>query len=360
MPDPVTGLPAVELRSVVKRFGSFTALKKMDLTIRQGEFFTLLGASGCGKTTTLRLIAGFELPSEGQVLIAGQDVSDVPAYQRPVHTVFQNYALFPHLNILENVGFPLRVRRLPRAERQERAKAALDLVQMGAFADRKPSQLSGGQQQRVALARALVNEPKVLLLDEPLGALDLKLRKEMQLELKAMQRRLGITFVFVTHDQEEALTMSDRIALMHGGEIVQLDSPTGLYDTPVSLYAAEFIGETNLIPARVIEAGAEETTLEVLGAQWRVLLRTDALPGAKVTLTIRPERVSLAGADQPNSAQGRLIGVDFIGTDLRLVYEMACGTRVTLRRQNTGGPIPETGQTARLGFDPANLRLFNS
>lgn len=360
MPDPVTGLPAVELRGAVKRFGSFTALKKMDLSIRQGEFFTLLGASGCGKTTTLRLIAGFELPSEGQVLIAGQDVSDVPAYQRPVHTVFQNYALFPHLNILENVGFPLRVRGLPKAERQERAKAALDLVQMGAFSDRKPSQLSGGQQQRVALARALVNEPKVLLLDEPLGALDLKLRKEMQAELKAMQRRLGITFVFVTHDQEEALAMSDRIALMHGGEIVQLDSPTGVYDTPVSLYAAEFIGETNLIPARVIEVGPNETSLVALGAEMRAPLRTDALPGASVTLTIRPERVSISGVDQPNSAEGLLLGVDFIGTDLRLIYEMADGIRVTLRRQNTGGPIPEPGQTARLGFDPASLRLFNS
>jgi len=360
MPDPITGWPAVELRSVVKQFGSFTALRKMDLTIRQGEFFTLLGASGCGKTTTLRLIAGFELPSEGQVLISGQDVSDVPAYQRPVHTVFQNYALFPHLNILENVGFPLRVRGLPKAERQERAKAALELVQMGAFADRKPSQLSGGQQQRVALARALVNEPKVLLLDEPLGALDLKLRKEMQQELKAMQRRLGITFVFVTHDQEEALTMSDRIALMHGGEIVQLDSPTGLYDTPVSLYAAEFIGETNLIPARVIDVGPNEVTLAALGAEMRVPLRTDALPGASVTLTIRPERVSNAGADQPNSAEGWQVGVDFIGTDLRFMYEMADGTRVTLRRQNNGGPIPEPGQPARLGFDPASLRLFNS
>ena len=336
MPDPITGWPAVELRSVVKQFGSFTALRKMDLTIRQGEFFTLLGASGCGKTTTLRMIAGFELPSEGQVLISGQDVSDVPAYQRPVHTVFQNYALFPHLNILENVGFPLRVRGLPKAERQERAKAALELVQMGAFADRKPSQLSGGQQQRVALARALVNEPKVLLLDEPLGALDLKLRKEMQQELKAMQRRLGITFVFVTHDQEEALTMSDRIALMHGGEIVQLDSPTGLYDTPVSLYAAEFIGETNLIPARVIDVGPNETRLAALGAEMRVPLRADALPGASVTLTIRPERVSIAGADQTNSAEGRLLGVDFIGTDLRLIYEMADGIRVTLRRQLAG------------------------
>lgn len=360
MPDPVPGQPAVELRGVVKNFGTFTALRRMNLTIRQGEFFTLLGASGCGKTTTLRLIAGFDLPSEGQVLIAGQDVSDVPAYQRPVHTVFQNYALFPHLNILDNVGFPLRVRRLPKAERQERARAALDLVQMGGFGDRKPSQLSGGQQQRVALARALVNEPKVLLLDEPLGALDLKLRKEMQIELKAMQRRLGITFVFVTHDQEEALTMSDRIALMQSGQIVQLDSPVGLYDTPASLYAAQFIGETNMIPARVVGAYPDRTTVHALGVDWQMPARPDAQAGAAVTLTIRPERVTSATPASPNSAEGRLIAVDFIGTDLRLVHEMADGTRITLRRQNTGGPIPVPGQPAWLGFAAADLRLFNS
>ncbi|WP_457939876.1 ABC transporter ATP-binding protein [Mesorhizobium sp. 10J20-29] len=349
---------AVELRGVVKRFNTFTALRRMDLTIRQGEFFTMLGASGCGKTTTLRLIAGFELPTEGHILIDGQDVSDVPAHLRPVHTVFQSYALFPHLSILDNVSFPLTVRRVPRRQRLERARAALDLVQMGGFPDRKPSQLSGGQQQRVALARALVNEPKVLLLDEPLGALDLKLRKEMQHELKQMQRRLGITFVFVTHDQEEALTMSDRIALMRGGEIIQLDTPSGLYNAPSSLYAAEFIGETNMIPGRVIEAGAGRARVEALGGRFDVACSEPPAAGAAVTLTIRPERVTPVAADASNSAGGRLVDVDFIGTDLRLVYTMSDGTRVTLRRQNTGAAPPQVGQGAQLGLAADDLRLF--
>ncbi len=349
---------AVELRGIVKRFNNFTALRKMDLTIRQGEFFTLLGASGCGKTTTLRLIAGFELPTEGKVLIDGQDVSDVPAHRRPVHTVFQSYALFPHLSILDNVGFPLTVRRIRKRERLERARAALDLVQMGAFAERKPSQLSGGQQQRLALARALVNEPKVLLLDEPLGALDLKLRKEMQHELKQMQRRLGITFVFVTHDQEEALTMSDRVALMQEGEIVQLDTPTGLYDLPASLYAAEFIGETNMIPGRVLKVTPGLAAVEALGTHLNIAAHKVLPPGTAITLTIRPERVTAAPGDAPNSARGRLIDFDFIGTDLRLVYEMTDGTRVTMRRQNAGDPPPQIGHTATLGFGAGDLRHF--
>ncbi|WP_395539487.1 ABC transporter ATP-binding protein [Neotabrizicola sp. sgz301269] len=357
MPDQTHGPAAVELRSVVKRFGTMTAIDRLDLTIRQGEFFTLLGASGCGKTTTLRLIAGFDLPSEGQILISGQDVSEIPAYQRPVHTVFQSYALFPHLTIRENVAFPLRIKGVKKAEQRERAQAALDMVQMSRFGDRKPSQLSGGQQQRVALARALVNEPKVLLLDEPLGALDLKLRKEMQLELKAIQKRLGITFVFVTHDQEEALTMSDRIALMAGGRIVQLDSPTGLYNAPQSLYAAEFIGETNLFKGRVAATGPNGTEVETLGR--RLMLPPSPVPvGIEVTLALRPERIRRDGtADGP---EARLHEVDFIGTDQRLVYALADGTRMVLRQQNCGGAIPAPGEITRLVFDPADIRLFQN
>ncbi|MEZ5796474.1 MAG: polyamine ABC transporter ATP-binding protein [Paracoccaceae bacterium] len=364
MPDNT--LPAaVDLSGVVKRFGTMTAIDRLDLTIRPGEFFTLLGASGCGKTTTLRLIAGFELPSEGRILIDGQDVSDVPAHQRPVHTVFQSYALFPHLTIRDNVAFPLRVKGTPRAERLERAQAALEMVQMAGFADRRPSQLSGGQQQRVALARALVNEPKVLLLDEPLGALDLKLRKEMQLELKAMQRRLGITFVFVTHDQEEALTMSDRIALMQGGRIVQLDSPTGLYDAPQSLYAAEFIGETNLIPGRVTASTPEATEVAALGQTFR--LPPAALPPARCPpppyppappSPSHPPRAAAPGA--AGDPEARLAEVDFIGTDLRLVYTLPDGTRLIARRQNDGSPIPAPGTSARLSLDARDLRLFSS
>jgi spermidine/putrescine transport system ATP-binding protein len=352
MQDQTPAQPAVELRGVAKRFGTMTAIDRLDLTIRSGEFFTLLGASGCGKTTTLRLIAGFELPSEGQILISGQDVSEIPAYQRPVHTVFQSYALFPHLTILDNVAFPLRVRRLPRSEQRARAMAALDMVQMGRFGDRKPSQLSGGQQQRVALARALVNEPQVLLLDEPLGALDLKLRKEMQLELKDMQRRLGITFVFVTHDQEEALTLSDRIALMQGGRIVQLDTPANLYNAPQSRYAAEFIGETNLIPAR---AGRESGVVEALGQTFAVE-GTAAQPGAQLTLAVRPERVRRG----PEGAGpvGELVEIDFIGTDLRLTYRMADGSKVVLRQQNSGGAPPLLGERTALAFEANSLRVF--
>ncbi|MCB6179088.1 ABC transporter ATP-binding protein [Rhodobacter sp. Har01] len=355
MSDPSDPAVAVELRGVAKRFGSFTAVDHLDLAIRAGEFFTLLGASGCGKTTTLRLIAGFELPTEGHVLLGGRDVSEVPAFQRPVHTVFQNYALFPHLSVLDNVAFPLRVRRLSRAEQRARAMAALEMVQLQGLADRKPSQLSGGQQQRAALARALVNEPQVLLLDEPLGALDLKLRKEMQLELKAMQRRLGITFVFVTHDQEEALTMSDRIALMQGGRIVQLDTPTGLYDAPQSLYAAQFIGETNLIAGRVVSSGAAGTVVETLGR--RMTLPPSAVAaGDAVTLAIRPERLRRGGGT--DAPEGRLEELDFIGTDLRLVYRMADGSRLVLRQQNDGGPMPTPGEAARIAFSPRDLRLF--
>lgn len=356
--DPSPPKIVVELKAVEKRFGSFTALRRMDLNIREGEFFTMLGASGCGKTTTLRLIAGFELPSEGQILIAGQDVSNVPAHLRPVHTVFQNYALFPHMPVLENVAFPLTVRRINRAERLERARAALDLVQMGSFADRKPSQLSGGQQQRVALARALVNEPRVLLLDEPLGALDLKLRKEMQAELKAMQRRLGITFIFVTHDQEEALSMSDRIALMKGGEIVQLDTPTGLYDRPANAYVADFIGETNMVPARVISCDPGATVVEAMGSRLRVLGDHGQAAGAEVQLAIRPERVSDGTSELSNSAEGVLADIEFIGTDLRMVYRMADGSRVVMRRQNSGHAVPQVGETRRLGFRQEDLRLF--
>jgi spermidine/putrescine transport system ATP-binding protein len=357
MQDQHTSPPAVDLRGVTKRFGAVTAVDRLDLTIRSGEFFTMLGASGCGKTTTLRLIAGFDLPTEGQILISGQDVSEVPAYQRPVHTVFQSYALFPHMTILDNVAFPLKVRRLTRAEQRDRAMAALDMVQMGGLADRRPAQLSGGQQQRAALARALVNEPAVLLLDEPLGALDLKLRKEMQHELKEMQRRLGITFVFVTHDQEEALTLSDRIALMQGGRIIQLDTPANLYNAPKTLYAASFIGETNLIPARVIGHDGDAGLVEALGRTRRIE-GLAAPAGSAVTLALRPERIRRDAAGE--GPEGRLVGIDFIGTDLRLTYALADGTSIVVREQNRGTAIPAIGETTRLGHDDGDLHIFTT
>jgi spermidine/putrescine transport system ATP-binding protein len=358
--------PAVELLAVTKRFGNMVAVDGIDLAVREGEFFTLLGASGCGKTTTLRLIAGFELPTGGHIRIGGQDVSEEPAYRRPVHTVFQSYALFPHLTVSENVAFPLRIRRLAAEERRRRVLAALDLVQMSGLQDRRPAQLSGGQQQRVALARALVNEPKVLLLDEPLGALDLKLRKEMQTELKHMQKRLGITFVFVTHDQEEALAMSDRIALMHEGRIVQVDDPTGLYNAPVNRYAAAFIGETNLLSATI--DGGDDATLRVRWLGHHVVLNrpAGAAPsGQAVTLAIRPEQIVRAPSPEEERAGG--LAVDgvltesvFIGTDLRLIYRVETGETLICRVQNRAAATPEPGERARLLLPRGALRCLTS
>jgi ABC-type Fe3+/spermidine/putrescine transport system ATPase subunit len=244
---PNRGGPAVEVEGLSRRFGDFTALDHVDLTIREGEFFSLLGPSGCGKTTLLRILAGLDLPDEGTVRIGGVDAGDIPPHRRPVNTVFQSYALFPHMTVRDNVAFGLRMKRVPPAALAERVDRALDMVQIEHFADRKPAQLSGGQKQRVALARAFINEPEVLLLDEPLGALDLKLRKELQVELSALQKRLGITFVFVTHDQEEALVMSDRIAVMRAGKIEQLGEAHALYERPRNRFVGQFLGSCNLL-----------------------------------------------------------------------------------------------------------------
>src|SRR4051812_33721111 len=247
--------PSVRLAGVTKRFGDLTAVRHLDLEIERGEFFTLLGPSGCGKTTTLRMIAGFEEPSEGRVLLDGAEVTGLPAFKRPTNTVFQSYALFPHLSVEDNVAFGLRRQGVAKDEIRGRVATELERVGLAAEAKRKPAQLSGGQQQRVALARALVNRPAVLLLDEPLGALDLKLRKQLQVELKGIQRDVGITFVYVTHDQEEALTMSDRIAVMNRGVIEQVDGPETVYEHPMTEFVAGFIGVSNLMPATVVSAG---------------------------------------------------------------------------------------------------------
>ncbi|MEX2448641.1 MAG: ABC transporter ATP-binding protein, partial [Solirubrobacterales bacterium] len=251
---------SVELEGVTKRFADLVAVDDLSLELARGEFFTLLGPSGCGKTTTLRMVAGFDQPSEGQIRIEGKDVAGLPAHRRPTNTVFQSYALFPHLNVEDNVAFGLKRKRVPRAEIRERVGAELERVGLGGEAKRRPAQLSGGQQQRVALARALVNLPKVLLLDEPLGALDLKLRKGLQVELKRIQREVGITFVYVTHDQEEALTMSDRIAVMNRGRVEQVADPEGVYERPATTFVAGFIGVSNLMPATV--AGSGEVRLD--------------------------------------------------------------------------------------------------
>ncbi|MEM9627985.1 MAG: ABC transporter ATP-binding protein, partial [Pseudomonadota bacterium] len=245
------GQPAIEIRDVVKRYGSFTAIKQATLNIGDNEFFTLLGPSGCGKTTLLRMIAGFEDVTAGAIFLYGEEIENLPPHKRPVNTVFQQYALFPHMTVVANVAFGMQRLKLPKAEIAERTKRMLDLVKLGAFAERKPHQLSGGQQQRVALARAMAPSPKVLLLDEPLSALDLKLRQAMRVELKQLQEETGITFVFVTHDQEEALTMSDRITVMSEGEIQQIGTPGEIYERPLNRFVADFIGETNLLDVTV-------------------------------------------------------------------------------------------------------------
>ncbi len=303
--------PAVRLSDVVKRFGDITAVAGLDLEIEDGEFFSLLGPSGCGKTTTLRMIAGLEFPTSGVVAIYGEEMGLRPANKRPVNTVFQSYALFPHMTVSDNVGFGLRMQKTDRAAIADRVGRVLDLVQLGGYEDRKPRQLSGGQQQRVALARALVNEPKVLLLDEPLGALDLKLRQAMQLELKALQERVGITFVYVTHDQEEALTMSDRIGVMNEGELLQVGPPEEIYEHPTSRFVAEFIGETNFVPATVADRDAV-----TLADGTRVPVPVDLPAGTELTVTIRPEKVVLF---PPDNAPGPP-AVSLAGTITRRVY----------------------------------------
>ena len=284
----------VELRNVTKRFGSFTAVQDVSLSVQSGEFITLLGPSGCGKTTLLRMISGFETPSTGAVLLDGKDVTNEPPYRRNVNQVFQSYALFPHLNVQENIAFGLRMRKTPKQETNARVNQVIELVSLGGFENRKPNELSGGQRQRVALARAIVCEPKVLLLDEPLSALDAKLRHQMQLELKRLQQRLGITFIFVTHDQEEALTMSDRIAVINKGRIEQLGSVHDIYHQPRTTFVANFIGEANILSATVISRRGDEVQIKLDGKVDLVIRGADVSADAETLLvSIRPEKIHI-------------------------------------------------------------------
>jgi len=307
-----TATPAIRLTGLTKTFGAVNAVDHLDLDIAEGEFFSMLGPSGSGKTTVLRLIAGFELPTSGTVELLGQDVTSRAPFDRDVNTVFQDYALFPHMTVLENVAYGLRVRGVPKKERLERATAALETVALGTFGARKPSQLSGGQRQRVALARATVVQPKVLLLDEPLGALDLKLREQMQVELKELQRSLGITFIFVTHDQEEALTLSDRIAVFNNGRIEQLGTPAEIYEAPTSPFVANFVGTSNLFD--------ESESQQLLG-----------MPGLN---SIRPEKISLGAKGAGISLPATVTEVIYLGTSTRLLVELASGKRLTVLEQN--------------------------
>jgi putative spermidine/putrescine transport system ATP-binding protein len=331
------------MEDVVKRFGDVVAVDGVTLEIRPGEFFSLLGPSGSGKTTCLRMIAGFEQPSEGRILLDGEDVSGLPPYERDVNTVFQDYALFPHMTVGENVGYGLMVRKAPKAERARRVEEALAMVRLERFGDRKPGQLSGGQRQRVALARALVMRPKVLLLDEPLGALDLKLRQAMQIELKEIQGEVGLTFVYVTHDQEEALTMSDRLAVLNQGRVEQTGSPAEVYERPATAFVAGFIGVSN-----------------VLGGEAARQITGDPHP-----FTVRPEKIAIVGQDAPGdesrcTATGRVREVVYLGAVTRYIVELDVGGELVVMQQNLATSSMEAlqvrGKAVRLQWHRGNNR----
>jgi spermidine/putrescine transport system ATP-binding protein len=332
------GVVAVGLHGVTKRFGEeVVAVDDVDLEIRDGEFFSLLGPSGCGKTTTLRMIAGLEYPTDGSVRIFGEEMGIRPPNKRPVNTVFQSYALFPHMNVEDNVGFGLRMRKVAKTERTRRVGEVIDLVRLTGMEKRRPKALSGGQQQRVALARALVNQPKVLLLDEPLGALDLKLRQTMQLELKDIQHEVGITFVYVTHDQEEALTMSDRVGVMNEGRLVQVGGSEDIYESPDNLFVAGFVGDMNFLPAEVIEPGAVRLNSGVV-----VEAKTSSPAGTPVTLTLRPEMLHLYrnAADTPegrNSVAGSITRTIFYGDSLFYEVDIGAAGSLDVRVENLPG-----------------------
>lgn len=351
----------VELRKVFKVFNGETAVRGVDLDIRQGEFFSILGPSGCGKTTTLRLIAGFELPSAGEVLIQGQSMTHVPPYRRPVNTVFQSYALFNHLTVWENVAFGLRIKGLLKQPMGERVKQALKLVKMESFANRFPAQLSGGQQQRVALARALVNRPAVLLLDEPLGALDLKLRKEMQVELSNLHQELGLTFVMVTHDQEEALSLSDRISVMHEGKIEQIGTPSEIYERPQTAFVADFIGDTNLFLGRVVASDLSELQVLTENKLKIVVQKQEYSPNFRtqdsVAVSVRPEKIKLSFEPpclQGNCFEGRLKHVMYLGTHVHCLVELKSGDRITVFQPNSFANLPDSQMPVYLYWAPTD------
>ena len=353
--DAPTASGAVRLDGVTKRYGAAIAVDDLSLDVQPGEFLSLLGPSGCGKTTTLRMIAGFEYPDAGDILISGRSVLNLPPYRREVNTVFQAYALFPHLTVAENVAYGLQQRRVPKAEQRERVSEALDMVQLRAFADRKPTQLSGGQQQRIALSRALINRPSVLLLDEPLAALDRQLREEMQLELKLLQARLGTTFVFVTHDQAEALSMSDRIAVMRAGRIEQLDAPDAIYAEPASAYVASFIGQQNFVHGMVRADGAAvDTAIGVIAGRWG---GEQVAAGQPAVAAIRPEYVRLERGEGVG-IPGRVLGVSHLGETLQVAVRVGEDSTFLSRMPAPTAPRVVVDDEVRCVWDPADARLF--
>jgi spermidine/putrescine transport system ATP-binding protein len=364
------GRPSVELQGVTKRFGDFPAVRALDLTVSSGEFFTLLGPSGCGKTTTLRMVAGFEEPTEGRVLIDGVDVDGVPPFKRPTNTVFQSYALFPHLSVEDNVAFGLRRKGVAREEVRRRVREELGRVGLAAEATRKPRQLSGGQQQRVALARALINQPAVLLLDEPLGALDLKLRKGLQIELKRIQREVGITFLYVTHDQEEALTMSDRIAVMNHGVIEQLGPPEEIYDRPRTEFVAGFIGVSNLMPGSVASVNGQHVDVSLdSGPTVRAPAADGLLAGTRCHIVVRPEKLHVTLAEEPAAAgrpnvEGIVESAVYLGTATQMVVKLAGDVPLTVLVPNADEAerqrLPGAGARVRLSWAPEHMHVVSS
>ena len=349
---------AVDIQKVTKMFGGFTALKGVSLDIRDNEFFTLLGPSGCGKTTLLRLIAGFEEISNGAILLYGQNIADLLPNNRPVNTVFQQYALFPHMNVTDNVMFGLLRLGQEKSKAINRVNEVLELVRLSDFADRMPSQLSGGQQQRVALARALAPSPKVLLLDEPLSALDLKLRQAVRLELQQIQVQTGITFIFVTHDQEEALTMSNRIAVLEGGRVQQVGSAQEIYEAPENKFVADFIGETNLIDVSVSNLEAGKGSCILPGGEEITCSAAKGARSGPGHLSVRPERIKIS-ASSKSLLKGTAVRHIYLGTDLHIEVKLNTGGNVTVRMQNsTQIQIPDVGQSVGLDFDPSSARLL--
>jgi spermidine/putrescine ABC transporter ATP-binding subunit len=345
---------AIDLRGVTKRYGAERVVDDVSLAIQPGEFFSLLGPSGSGKTTTLMMIAGFAGVDEGAIAVDGADISGMQPQHRGFGMVFQNYAIFPHLNVFENVAFPLRARRQPEAAVRERVTWALDLVQLGAFADRFARQLSGGQQQRVAIARAIVFEPRIVLMDEPLGALDKNLRYDMQVEIKEIQRRLGMTVVYVTHDQEEAMNMSDRIAIMNRGRIEQVGMPSEVYERPSNAFVGRFLGEANILDGTIDGLEGDCATLRVGGLVLLARVRDAVTVGSRASLFVRPERVAIrspgAGERSGNRVEGRVQRVSFLGNIVRYLVEAAPSTHVMVDVQNDGRPPLAVDTAVALGW----------
>ena len=369
VPPQTSDETVVQLEGVSKSFRGVTAVDDLSLTLLRGEFFSLLGPSGCGKTTTLRMIGGFEQADSGRILLMGREVGRTPPNRRPVNTVFQTYALFSHLNVYDNVAFGLKEQRKPKGEIQAAVKEALALVQLAGYESRRTRQLSGGQQQRVALARAIVNRPKVLLLDEPLGALDLKLRRAMQVELKSLQRTLGITFLYVTHDQEEALIMSDRIGVMEAGKLKQVGSPEEIYNRPLTPYVADFVGEANMVRCEVVSATSDRLTFRFnSGEEGEAPGEAGLTPGTNARLVIRPEKIDIRrerdasreDTESTVSLKGVVNDEFFVGSHHRFLVELSDGQQVTILMANRGpgGGRPSAGESVQLTWSEDDAWLI--